>query len=95
LTHIKNWRTISLLSCFYKVLSRAIANRLRKYMDKLTPIGQKGFSEMRQCQEPLINLTDVITKCNIENRKACMLSLDISKAFDSISHHYLEQGQDT
>jgi len=91
LANLKNWRPISLLSCFYKLLSRAIANRLRRYMDKLTPFGQKGFSETRQCQEPLINLTDVIKKCNAENRKACVLSLDISKAFDSISHHYLEQ----
>jgi len=91
LRNLKNWRPISLLSCFYKVLSRVVANRLRKYMDKLTPIGQKGFSESRQCQEPLINLSDIISKCNTQNLKACVLSLDISKAFDSISHSYLEQ----
>jgi hypothetical protein len=36
LTKLKNWRPISLLSCFYKVLSRAISHRLQKYMDKLT-----------------------------------------------------------
>jgi len=88
---LKNWRPISLLSCFYRVLSRAISSRLRKYMDKLTPIGQKGFSSSRQCQEPLINLTDIISKCNRVGRRACILSLDIGKAFDSISHTYLTQ----
>ena len=29
-TNIKNWRPISLLSNFYKILSRAINNRLKK-----------------------------------------------------------------
>ena len=55
---IKNWRPISLLNCFYKILSRVLTNRLRKYIDKLTPIGQKGYSENRQCQEVLISVSD-------------------------------------
>jgi exonuclease III len=36
-TRIKNWRPISLLNCFYKILSRLITTRIRKYIDKLTP----------------------------------------------------------
>ena len=34
---LKNWRPISLLSCFYKIISRAIGTRLKGVMDKLTP----------------------------------------------------------
>jgi hypothetical protein len=40
---LKNWRPISLLNCFYKLISRVIASRLRKVMDKITQVGQKGF----------------------------------------------------
>ncbi len=29
--NVKNWRPISLLNCFYKCISRAIANRMKKY----------------------------------------------------------------
>ncbi len=41
---LKNWRPISLLNCFYKIISRAFTNRLKNYMDKLTPTAQKGYS---------------------------------------------------
>jgi len=61
---IKNWRPISLLNCFYKIISRVITTRLRKYMDKMTPICQKGYSSTRYCQEVLISVMEGIEKCN-------------------------------
>jgi hypothetical protein len=90
LTNLKNWRPISLLNCFYKIISRAIATRLQKYMDKLTGIGQKGYLESKQCQEVLINIVDGISKLKHENKRGALISLDIKKAFDSTSHKYLQ-----
>ena len=88
-TKIKNWRPISLLNCFYKMLSRVLTCRLRKHINKLTPIGQKGYSESRQCQEVLIEVSDCVSRCNAKNIKGALLSLDISKAFDTLSHTFL------
>jgi len=90
LSKIKNWRPISLLNCFYKIISRTLTNRLRKYMDKLTPTCQKGYSKTRQCQEVLISVVDFVRMCEKDGRKAAVLSLDISKAFDSLSHSFLK-----
>jgi len=89
-TKIKNWRPISLLNCFYKIISRAITSRLRKYMDKMTPICQKGYSGTRYCQEVLITVIESIEKCQKKQKKAALLSLDIKKAFDSLSHSYMQ-----
>ena len=86
---IKNWCPISLLNCFYKILSRVLTNCLSKYIDKLTPIGQKGYSENRQCQEVLISVSDCISRCNSRKIRGALLSLDISKAFDTLSHTFL------
>ena len=47
--HIKNWRPISLLNCFYKIISRALSFRIKKYMDRITKVGQKGYSTTKQC----------------------------------------------
>ena len=90
LSKIKNWRPISLLNCFYKIISRTITARLRKYMDKMTPICQKGYSGSRYCQEVLITVIEGIEKCNFSKRRACVISLDIKKAFDSLSHSFLK-----
>jgi hypothetical protein len=87
---IKNWRPISLLNCFYKCISRVFANRLKKYIEKLCPRAQKGYSNNRYCQEVLIGVVETIEKCNWEKKKGGVLSLDIKKAFDSLSHSYLE-----
>ena len=89
-TKIKNWRPISLLNCFYKIISRAITARLRKFMDKMTPICQKGYSGSRYCQEVLISIMEGIEKCNVSKNRAGIISLDIKKAFDSLSHSYLD-----
>jgi hypothetical protein len=87
---LKNWRPISLLNCFYKIVSRVIANRLKKVMDKITCVAQKGFSSTKYCQEVLISLIDSIGKINHSRKSAALLSLDIKKAFDSTSHRYLQ-----
>jgi hypothetical protein len=42
-SNIKNWRPISLLSCLYKVLSRALNNRLKKARSYIFSRAQKGF----------------------------------------------------
>ncbi len=88
---LKNWRPISLLNCFYKIISRAFTNRLKNYMDKLTPTAQKGYSTTRQCQEVLISVLDIISNCKHQNRHGAVLSLDIHKAFNTVSHQYMKK----
>ena len=90
-SQIKNWRPISLLNCFYKILSRAIAQRIKKYMDKICSVGQKGYSSKHQCQEVLISLIDEIAETKFHQKRGALLSLDIRKAFDTISHDYLNK----
>jgi hypothetical protein len=88
---LKNWRPISLLNCFYKLISRVIAMRLGTIMDRITKIGQKGFSNTKYCQEVLIGIIDSINHLKHRNKKGALLSLDIKKAFDSTSHSYLQE----
>jgi len=85
---IGNWRPISLLSCLYKVLSRALNNRLKKVRDIIFSRAQKGFTDQRHIQEVLINVIEGIAHCKQNNIPACILSIDQCKAFDSVSHSY-------
>jgi hypothetical protein len=60
-------------------------------MDKITQVGQKGFSGTKYCQETLIHIVDSINHLNFRKKAGALLSLDIKKAFDSTSHSYLQQ----
>ncbi len=59
-------------------------------MNKLTPCAQKGYANGRYCQEVLIGVIDTIETCKAKKIKGGLLSLDIQKAFDSLSHSYLQ-----
>jgi hypothetical protein len=86
---LTNWRPISLLSCMYKILSRALNNRLKLACDFIYSRAQKGFTSNRYIQEVLINLCETIGYCNEHDIPACIVAIDQSKAFDSISHRYM------
>jgi hypothetical protein len=58
---IKNWRPISLLSCFYKVVSKVVNGRLDKVIDKVTSMSQKAYNSKRYIHESVINTVDA---CN-------------------------------
>jgi Reverse transcriptase (RNA-dependent DNA polymerase) len=88
---IKNWRPISLLSCFYKVVSQAVNNRLKKFSYKFTSRAQKGFTPSRQLHEVLINIVETMSYCRSENISAALVTLDQAKAFDTILHGYVRE----
>jgi exonuclease III len=88
---IGNWRPISLLNCFYKIISRVLTNRIVTVSDKITKIGQKGYSKSKWCQEVAITIFDCIADCKSRLKNGCIVSLDIKKAFDSISHDFVKE----
>ncbi len=48
-------------------------------------MGQKGYNSEKYCQEVLISLVDEIETAKVNNKNGALLSLDIRKAFDTIS----------
>jgi hypothetical protein len=64
---IKNWRPISLLSCFYKVVSKAVNRRLDRVIDKLTSLNQKAYNKRPFIHEAVINTVETIRHCENNN----------------------------
>ena len=88
---IKNWRPISLLSNFYKIISRAINNRLKTVANRILSRAQKGFNRARQLQEVILNTDQNISYCKKHNIKGVLVAIDQSKAFDSVGHSFMEK----
>ncbi len=88
---IRKWRPISLLSCMYKIISRAVNNRLKTVVNRFTSRAQKGFTNHRYIQEVLINMCETINHWNARGVGGALLSIDQSRAFDTISHKYMPE----
>jgi hypothetical protein len=87
---LKNWRPISLSSNMYKVLSRAINNRLDKVVNRICSRAQKGYNSKRFTQEVIINVWESISLCRSEGINGAVLAIDMAKAFDTLSHRFLD-----
>ena len=88
---IKNWRPISLLSCYYKIISKALNLRLGKIIDKVTSSAQKAYNPKRYIHEALINTIEAISHCQCEGINGLLVSVDLHKAFDSLQHGFMRE----
>jgi hypothetical protein len=90
LGNLKNWRPISLLSNMYKIISRAINNRLKKIVNRVCSRAQKGYNSSRYVQEVLINVCKTIAHCKSNNINGSVLAIDMAKAFDTLDHNFIK-----
>jgi exonuclease III len=88
-SQIKNWRPISLLNVGYKIISKAINNRLKKISDTILSRAQKGFTNGKILQECLFNIGEFISHCNQEGIESFVLAIDQAKAFDTVNHAFV------
>ena len=90
---LMNYRPISLLPTISKLLEKIMYNRTYEFLD-LNNIffnSQYGFRKKHSCEHAITELTSEICK-GLENGKHAMaIFIDLSKAFDTISHHILYQ----
>ena len=86
-----NYRPISLLTAFSKILEKIIAKRLTNFLfkHKVFFCGQYGFIHGRSTEHAMIEITSRITEA-IENKLLTLgIFLDLSKVFDTLSHEIL------
>jgi hypothetical protein len=82
---INNYRPISLLCSFSKILEKIVANRLTNYLnshDLISP-NQFGFRQKHSTVHPMFNLVNSAAK-SINNKKIFLVMFcDLRKAFDT------------
>ena len=88
-----NYRPISLLSQFSKILEKLFVTRLDSFFDKhqLLSNNQYGFRSGRSTSMAVMEVVEAISK-GIENKEfAVGVFIDLKKAFDTIDHGILLQ----
>ena len=88
---ISNYRPISILTVISKVFERAALNQLLKYFEKYSLISvlQHAYQKNRGTVTCLFELLNEVYELIDEKNKVAIVSLDLSKAFDSINHTLL------
>ena len=88
---VNNYRPISLLSIFDKIIEKAMHKRLYSFLEQHNILykNQFGFRKNNSTTYALIDLTEQI-KESIDNKKYCSgVFIDIRKAFDTVNHDIL------
>ena len=87
----KSYRPISILSALSKVFERVASNRIVDYLEKNKKLyaSQHAYRKFHSTTTSLVELTEFLYE-EIENKRIpAVISTDLSKAFDTVSHDLL------
>lgn len=83
------FRPISLCNVSYKVVTKILANKLKKLLPYLISENQGGFVPHRQITDNVILIQEVIHNSINRKERGMIIKLDMAKAFDRVDHHFL------
>nr|GEY70782.1 putative RNA-directed DNA polymerase, eukaryota, reverse transcriptase zinc-binding domain protein [Tanacetum cinerariifolium] len=87
---VKDFRPISLIGNHYKIISKLLANRLSKVIDKVVNKEQSAFIAGRQILDGPLIISEIIQWYKKRKKKMLIFKVDFKKAFDSVSWKYMD-----
>ncbi|CAN1836487.1 Putative ribonuclease H protein At1g65750 [Linum perenne] len=89
---MNNFRPISCCNFNYKIISKILSNRLKKWIPSLVPETQTPFTSGRAIQDNVIIVHEVLHsfKTRVSNCKDMCLKLDMRKAYDMVDWDCLD-----
>ncbi|KAH0813902.1 hypothetical protein GEV33_008889 [Tenebrio molitor] len=84
-----NWRPITIGSALQRLLHRVLNNRLRRIVHLNND--QRGFVQVDGTLANILILQSFLDHSSAKRRQHALASLDLRKAFDSVSHHSIAQ----
>ena len=90
-TKVENFRPISILPSFSKIVEKAIYNRLLSFLNKNNSLfyNQFGFRAQYSTYMALLEFQDKITESIKTKNVTASIFIDLQKAFDTIDHSIL------
>ena len=89
--NVSNYRPVSILPQFSKILEKIFEKRLREFIDKndLLFDGQYGFRTNRSTGLAINEMVDTLIQAVDDNKFCIGVFIDLKKAFDTVDHSLL------
>ena len=88
---MSKYRFICLLNHSYKLVSSVLLSRLKKEIEQSLPDNQFGFRAKRSTEDPIALIRHFIDYTISNDMVAHICYVDYSAAFDTVSHHFLDE----
>ena len=88
-SYLENWRPISLLNLDYKLLTKVLANRVKRVLPLIVENCQTGYVKDRSISDSIRLIQDIIHYTEITQSPGVLLTVDFKKAFDSIDWKFI------
>ena len=85
----KDLRPISLVGGLYKILTKMLANRIKRVIVKIISQSQSTFVEGRQILDAVFIANKVVDSILRRKQSGLVCKLDIEKAYDNISWQFV------
>ena len=92
--YIKNLRPITLLNVDYKIIEKAIANKMIPALEYIIHQDQRGFMKERRISVNIRKMLDIIHQAKKDDLEAIVMSMDFVKCFDKCSFSILHGSLD-
>ena len=89
--YLKNWRPITLLNVDYKILAKALGNRINSFLPSLIDEDQTGYVKNRFIGNNIRIIEDILMYTKLSKVPGILLAIDFEKAFDSLRWDFLEK----
>ena len=86
---LKDLRPISLVGSLYKILSKVLANRIKRVMGLIISQSQNAFVEGRQILDATLVANEAVNSVLRRKEKGSLCKLDIEKSYDHIRWDFL------
>jgi len=82
---LEEYRPISLVGCLYKILTKVLANRIKKVIGSVIDVSQSAFLSNSGLLDSVLVMNEVVDDLKMRRKSGVIVKLDFEKAYDSVS----------